>query len=941
MCGHGTSCGHQPASSTSSYPLRAPAPVGKRVNKLYRDRTANFYSPGQWEKVNLLSMLHLAVCSEPPNLQLSVWDSPGTSRPSFSEATAQTNEFRKTQIGESFGPSWSTHWFRVEITIPEEMRQMEHLELHWDCSNEATVWTAQGEPLQGLTGRGERIEWVIPEAFKDGEMHTVFIEMACNGMFGNAAGDPIFKNNANGDAIQPPDPNKYFVLAKAEIVAVDVQARKLHTDIEVIHQAAQEFPEDSWEQREALNIATRIINTFRAGDRESILKSRKIAEEYLGPDTNSDKVFSVRSEKFKWLKEGYPVALDGSQVICHMPPAKTYCADATFDNIKKSMTQHRTLDQDHTSLLAFGKGDGGGGPTWQQIERLRRLRGLADTTGLLPRVHLGGTPDDFFDKLEEKAHTLPTWHGELYFELHRGTYTTQATTKNNNRRAEFLLRDLELLATIASIHDPSYKYPKKELDEMWEGVLLCQFHDCLPGTAIGMCYDDSDKIYSNVLSIRDTLLKDIYSTLSVFEGPESRFADDEQLALNTLAWPRKEVLFASNGSAVIAEGDGTFLSIQDAPTATAKKLVTVEEISEGVFKMQNSRFAVIVERGCITSLYDYSTKRQVLAGKANQFVIFDDKPIYWQAWDVEVFHLETREELHGSTTSILEDGPLKVSVVTETKISDVSSIKTTISLGAAFDEEASPSYVECTAEVDWHETMKFLKVEFPVDVRHHEASYDTQYGVIRRPTHYNTSWDMAKFEVCSHKYADLSEYGYGVSILNDSKYGFATVGNTMRLSLLRSAKAPDDQADMGKHTIRWAILPHEGPLGPDTVRAAFNFNNPSKLMWMSADSPFREFPIVLDGDKNLVLDTIKRGEDDEDVSNGELPVRSGKSVIVRIYESLGGRGRATVQTRWNLQSVHKTNLLEDDEADIPLVDGKFEVDLGPFQLQTFRLVLAG
>lgn len=242
-------------------------------------------------------MLHLAVCSEPPNIQLSVSDSPGTSRPSFSEATAQTNEFRKTQTGESFGPSWSTHWFRVEITIPEEMRQMEHLELHWDCSNEATVWTAKGEPLQGLTGRGERIEWIIPEAFKDGEMHTVFIEMACNGMFGNAAGDPIFKNNANGDAIQPPDANKYFVLSKAEIVAVDVQARKLHTDIEIFHQAAQEFPEDSWEQRQALNIATRIINTFRAGDRESILKSRKIAEEYLGPHTNSGKVFSVRSEK--------------------------------------------------------------------------------------------------------------------------------------------------------------------------------------------------------------------------------------------------------------------------------------------------------------------------------------------------------------------------------------------------------------------------------------------------------------------------------------------------------------------------------------------------------------------------------------------------------------------------------------------------------------------
>ncbi|WYZ46565.1 hypothetical protein EsH8_IX_000790 [Colletotrichum jinshuiense] len=457
----------------------------------------------------------------------------------------------------------------------------------------------------------------------------------------------------------------------------------------------------------------------------------------------------------------------------------------------------------------FGKGDGGGGPTWQQIERLRRLRGLSDTTGLLPRVHSGSTPDDFFDKLEQKAHTLPTWNGELYFELHRGVYTTQAQTKRNNRTSEILLRDIELLATIASIDNKAYKYPKKDIDDMWESVLLCQFHDCLP----------------------------------------------------------------------------------------------------------------------------------VLSGKANQFVIFDDKPIYWQAWDVEVFHLETREELDNSTTSILEDTPLRVSVVTETKISDVSSIKTTISLSAAFDDEESQSYLECTAVVDWHETMKFLKVEFPVDVRHHEASYDTQFGIIRRPTHYNTSWDMAKFEVCCHKYADLSEYGYGVSILNDSKYGFSTLGNTMRLSLLRSPKAPDDKADMGKHTIRWAILPHQGPLGPETVRASFNFNNPLKVVSVSPSSPLSTCPITLIGDQNLVMDTIKRGEDDEDISQGGFPTRSDRSIIVRVYESLGGRGKGTVKTHWQLKSVHKTNLLEDDEDEVPLGGNNFEVDLGPFQLQTYRLVV--
>jgi alpha-mannosidase len=341
-------------------------------------------------------------------------------------------------------------------------------------------------------------------------------------------------------------------------------------------------------------------------------------------------------------------------------------------------------------------------------------------------------------------------------------------------------------------------------------------------------------------------------------------------------------------------------------------------------------------------LYDRKADREIipLGKKANQFVVFDDKPIYWQAWDVEVYHLDTREELESSSTSITADKYHRVSVTTESKISSKSSMRVTISLSATFDQSVYSS-VECTAEVDWHENMKFLKVEFPVDIRNTEASYETQYGIIRRPTHYNTSWDMAKFEVCCHKFADLSEHAYGVSILNDSKYGFATVGNVMRLSLLRSPKAPDDTADMGKHTIRWAIMPHEGGLGAKTVRAAFNFNNPLKLFVAKPDSPMLgPFPITLKGDDSLVLDAIKRGEDDEDISTRELPTRKGRSVIIRIYDSLGGRSRGTVQTIWKVSKVFKTNLLEDDEEEVPVDEGSFKVDLGPFQVGTYRLCLA-
>lgn len=224
---------------------------------------------------------------------------------------------------------------------------------------------------------------------------------------------------------------------------------------------------------------------------------------------------------------------------------------------------------------------------------------------------------------------------------------------------------------------------------------------------------------------------------------------------------------------------------------------TISEIRDDVFQLSNTRFDVKVADGVITSIYDKKAKREVVAkgGKANQLVIFDDKPLYWQAWDVEVYHIESRKELHPSKTYIAESGPHRVSVVVETQISKESWAKSTISLEA---DVGDAEKIEIQCEVEWRETMKFLKVEFPVDIVNTEASYETQFGINRRPTHYNTSWDMAKFEVCCHKWADLSEAGYGVSILNDSKYGFATCGNLMRLSLLRAPKAPDGHADMGK-----------------------------------------------------------------------------------------------------------------------------------------------
>jgi alpha-mannosidase len=273
------------------------------------------------------------------------------------------------------------------------------------------------------------------------------------------------------------------------------------------------------------------------------------------------------------------------------------------------------------------------------------------------------------------------------------------------------------------------------------------------------------------------------------------------IALNTLPWERNALVelpvLSSSPRYAIADGDTGPMKLTEL-TAATQKPASIKEVSKGVYRLSNSRFDIEVEDGVITSLFDVVAKREVIAkgGKANQLVIFDDKPLYWQAWDVEVYHLESRKVLTPTKSYIVESGPHKVSLVTETKISEKSWAKTTLSLNATTDSEYSS--IDIQAEVEWQETMKFLKVEFPVDIVNTEASYETQFGIARRPTHYNTSWDMAKFEVCCHKWADLSEAGYGVSILNDSKYGFATVGNLMRLSLLRAPKAPDAHADMGK-----------------------------------------------------------------------------------------------------------------------------------------------
>jgi len=1057
-------------NSSASYPKLAERPKGKQIHHIYRDRLRQLTDGGQYRRQSLLTKLHDGHVSGGEHVKLHVWSAPGSTRPTFDEATKKENEYREAKKGDSFGPSWSTHWFRVQFKLPQEWAHKPRVEFHWDSHSEAMVWTHDGKPLQGLTGGGERTEWIIPQSYRDHDTeHTIYIEMACNRMFGNG----------NGDSINPPDPNVYFPLVTADLVSVNLDARALHYDFWIIGDAAREFPEDSWEEHQALQVCNEIIDHFIAtdGSREGIRECRDIAKRYLGPDIDSEKVYENEKDKdaivyaignchidtcwlwpwaetkrkvarswsnqcdlldrypeyrftasqaqqYKWLEQLYPyawdrvkehvkkgnfqtvggswvehdtnmpsgeslvrqflygqrffesrfgqrcrtfwlpdtfgystqlpqicrlagmkrfftqklswnninsfphttfnwVSLDGSQVICHMAPCETYTAEAHFGDVNRSVTQHKSMDQDVTSLLPYGKGDGGGGPTFEMIEKLRRCRGLSDNVGRLPKVKMGVSVEDFFDRLEHKVASgeteLVTWYGELYFELHRGTYTTQANNKRNNRKSEILLHDIEYLATLATIDgNKKYKYPKKEIDMMWESVLLCQFHDCLPGSSIEMCYDDSDELYDKVFKTGDKLLKDALGALG-FNGHAAGNA--LSIPIQTLGWERQT-------------------------STRGRNQATLTQTGDNVFVLENDDLIVEVSNGAITSLYDIKAKREVVpkGEKANQLVIFDDKPLYWQAWDVEVYHLKSRKELTASgSTTILEDGPERVAVATTTRISDKSWIKTTVSLKAS-SSASHPSVVEIAAEVEWHETWKFLKVEFPTTITNTEASYETQFGIVRRPTHYNTNWDMAKFEVCCHKWADLSEDGYGVSVLNDSKYGFATAGNVMRLSLLRAPKAPDAHADMGRHHMKWAVMPHAGPLDERTVRAGYEFNYPVRAHQhanpASAEKLMKAFKLTSDSSPSLVVDTVKRGEDDEDVSNGDMPAKKGRHVVVRVFDSLGGLSRGTIQFGpISVKKAWKCNVLEDNLEEMKIGKEGLAIELRAFEVASYKLLL--
>jgi len=650
-------------------------------------------------------------------------------------------------------------------------------------------------------------------------------------------------------------------------------------------------------------------------------------------------------DSFRWQ------GIDGTQVLAHFitTPSQswfaTYNGRLTAAEVKGTWDAYKQKRLNAEVLLAFGYGDGGGGPSADMLETARRLK---DFPGM-PRFRIEKA-EKFFERLQGRSAELPVWNGELYLEFHRGTYTSQAQNKRLNRRAEGRFHDAEALSAVATLFGG--RYPAAELARGWELILLNQFHDILPGSSIGEVYDESAEQYEEVLQVGDDALEQAMQHLAAQVDTSG-----EELAViivNTLGWDRCGVVemtvpksvgypvVSCHGRRVPAqllECDGQsqrvlfyaedvpaygwkLFSLASAQTSPEPRMMA-GDVKAGARSLENRFFSLTFDQaGRLTSLRDKRRQREVLAegGLGNEFVLFEDKPLNNDAWNIDVFYQEKSWVLDDEAEfEVIENGPVRAGLEIRRSF-----LHSTMSQRVYVYSELPR--IDFETEVDWHERHLLLKVAFPVAVHNNRATYEIQFGHIERPTHWNTSWDWARFEVPAQRWADLSEGDYGVSLLNDCKYGYDIRGNVMRLTLIKSATSPDDEADQGRHAFTYSLYPHDGDWRNGTLQQAAALNTPllARVEDAHPGEATRLWSFVSSSADNVIVDTVKKAEDSD-------------WLVVRVYEAYGQRGHAVLRFGKTLVDAVECNLMEEDEQPVTFDEGSLSFDYRPYEIRTFRV----
>ncbi|QDP41997.1 alpha-mannosidase [Radiobacillus deserti] len=643
-------------------------------------------------------------------------------------------------------------------------------------------------------------------------------------------------------------------------------------------------------------------------------------------------------DTFKWR------GMDGTEILTHfittpIPGNKgwqyTYNGELLAETVQGIWDVYRDKDLTNELLISYGYGDGGGGVNREMLEMRRRL----DQMPGLPHVKTGKA-GAFFDQLHEQIkstdHYVHTWDGELYLEYHRGTYTSQAYNKKMNRKLELAFRKVELLGSLTSLVKQNWShYPTENLFNAWKILLRNQFHDIIPGSSIQEVYEDSREELSEAESLANEAIETIQHE---FINKESVYT-----ILNDASWKRKGLVMLpeqkGSGVWVDASGDvlqaaktkdGWMVSLEDVPSVgvTTIRYKESEETpsTSSPFHIGSSSIRTPFydiewnEQGQLSKLWDVKAKRSVLKEKetANQLQVFEDKPMFWDAWDIDVFYQEKQRTVNQlNSVEIIEENGLRAIIRFEWTY--LQSIITQDMI--VYADSRRIDFQTC---VDWQETNQLLKVAFPVDVRSTEATYDIQFGNVKRPTHWNTSWDFAKFETAAHQWADLSEKGYGVSLLNDSKYGYDIKDYVMRLTLLKSAQFPDRTQDQGKHTFTYSLLPHQGDwIDGQTVQEAWDLNQPLQpLEGQLLDSPASLFELSKD---HVLIDAVKKAED----SN---------QLVVRLHEFTGERGEVELRSNFAINQWQESDLMEKEVGEKQATES-IRFFIKPYEIKTFLIDL--
>lgn len=654
--------------------------------------------------------------------------------------------------------------------------------------------------------------------------------------------------------------------------------------------------------------------------------------------------------------------IDGTQVLTHFIPTRDYNKAAveggtetehftTYNGflnptqMKGAWARYNNKDLNDEVLCSYGFGDGGGGPTSEQLENQRRMaQGIPGLPRTTPGVSL-----DFFKRLEadtDDSRYLPTWKGELYLEYHRGTYTTMARNKRFNRKSEFAYQDAELFAYMArALCGNGYDYPQEAIHEAWEVICRNQFHDILPGSSIKEVYIDSKAEYERILAQAAELdarsLSTIVSkvgaagTRLVVFNPNSAVApsavrfeipDDVQHPVLADGAERIPVQRLADGAGIAV--------IPDVPSKGYRTFAVLDEesaaapITASTQAMENAYYRITFnDKGQFAQIYDKRADRNILKeGQAGNVIMsYEDRPHNYDAWDINNYYKEKSWEVDDvAAMEVVECGPVCATVKVARRYLS-STIEQYITIYSDIPR------IDIRNEIDWKEHLIMMKDLFPIDVHTNEATFDIQFGNVTRGTTDNTSWDWSRFEVCHHKWLDVAEDGYGVSIMNDCKYGVSVRGTDVGLTMLKSALYPNPDADKEHHTFLYSIVPHVGSWRENNIPGqAYLFNNPLRgvVTGTGAADPAAQsaFSFVRVDCDNVIIDTVKKAEDSDDL-------------IVRMYECWNRRSNVTMEFGVPVAAASVCSIMEDHDEPLELVGGKAVFRMRPYEIKTLKIRL--